>query len=221
MWLDPWFFKISLAELVETRTVESSKPVETTKFQNLVYSNTWRKPGRVTKFPKMPSCKKIGAFGACVGMTIAVFIFYLAFVAALWFGLFGFGNTYIGGLIYRNVISEGSCTTAVLKGGILYFILSKVELFYTTTWLTKQLSMHFSQLRSCQPHLWDDLRRRPRSRAPHRGGQLEEVQQEVQLHPEERRCRRRQEDPDSHHCLKGLRKATVQLSRNITKFSSM
>ena len=81
--------------------------------------------------------------------------------------------------------------------------------------------MHFSQLRPFLPRLYDDLCRRLRRRAPHRGCQLEELRQEVQLHPEERRRRRRQEDPDSHHCLKGLRKATLQLSQDITQFSSM
>ena len=76
-----------------------------------------------------------------------------------------------------------------------------------------------SKLRPCLPLLWDELRRPLRSRAPHRGGQLEEFQQEVQLHPEERLRRRRQGDPESHHCLKGLRKAALQLSQyDVTQF---
>merc|ERR1711934_866839 len=68
-----------------------------------------------------------------------------------------------------------------------------------------------SQLRRFLLRLYDDLCRRLRCRAPHRGCQLEEIRQEVQLHPEERRRRRRQGDPESHRCLKGLRKATHQM----------
>ena len=78
------------------------------------------------------------------------------------------------------------------------------------------VSMHFSQLRPCQPLHRGELRRRPRGRAPHREGQLEVVP----LHADERRRRRRQGDPESHHCL-GLRKAFLQLSQYVTRSSIM
>merc|ERR1712039_183473 len=73
-----------------------------------------------------------------------------------------------------------------------------------------------SQLRPFLPRLYDDLCRRLRRRAPHRGCQLEELRQEVQLHPEERRRRRRQGDPESHRCLKGQWKAPLQISRYVS-----
>ena len=70
------------------------------------------------KFSKMPSCKKIGAFVLCLGLTIAVFIFVLVLVAVMWYANYAFGIIFIGGLIYHNIISAFSCTTAFLKGGI-------------------------------------------------------------------------------------------------------
>ena len=71
----------------------------------------------------MPSCKKIGAFVLCLGLTIAVFIFVLVLVAVMWYANYAFGIIFIGGLIYHNIISAFSCTTAFLKGGISMRIL--------------------------------------------------------------------------------------------------
>ena len=79
---------------------------------------------------KMPSCKKIGAFVLCLGMTTAAFIFYVALVAALWYAFYAFGSIFIGGLIYHNIISECSRTTAVLKGGTLndYIVKDSIDI---------------------------------------------------------------------------------------------